>query len=60
MIHALRDWLWARSAALLLGSLALLAFAATLYGRYPGFMARDSGSQLQQAPDSSSGTTTRS
>ncbi|MEY2933678.1 MAG: hypothetical protein RL033_4427 [Pseudomonadota bacterium] len=46
---ALRDWLWARRAGLLFLVLTSVCFGLTVYNCYPGFMARDSGSQLEQA-----------
>lgn len=46
---ALRRWLDWRSGALLLAAAALLGFCVTLYLCAPGFMARDSGTQLEQA-----------
>ncbi|MEO8177422.1 MAG: hypothetical protein ABI895_01190 [Deltaproteobacteria bacterium] len=42
-------WIWARRAALLLGAVAALGFGVTLYLCAPGYMAFDSGVQLEQA-----------
>lgn len=48
-LQALRDWLWARRETLLFAALVIAAWSVTLYWCFPGFMARDSGTQLEQA-----------
>jgi hypothetical protein len=46
---AVRKWLGQHRESLLLGVLTLICFGATVYWCFPGFMARDSGLQLEQA-----------
>jgi hypothetical protein len=43
------SWVWPRREALLIGAIAALGFGITLYLCAPGFMAVDSGAQLEQA-----------
>jgi len=45
----LRGWLLERRGALVMGLLGLIAFCLTVYVCAPGYMARDSGMQLEQA-----------